>query len=75
MILWTIVPVEWVLEDEPAAPQLVEVPVGQMRLLLERNTDGTARIHRVLSTDPADYLHPQLQPGSPWPGPSPLGSP
>ncbi|HEY8416618.1 MAG TPA: YlzJ-like family protein [Limnochordales bacterium] len=69
MILWTIVPLEWVLDDDPAVPQLVEVPVGRMRVLVEAGADGGARIHRLLSTDPADYLHPELQPGAPWPAP------
>ncbi|OUM95222.1 MAG: hypothetical protein BAA04_03505 [Firmicutes bacterium ZCTH02-B6] len=69
MILWTIVPLEAVLEDDAAPPALVEVPVGHMRLVLEAGADGRHRIHRVLSTDPADYLRPELAPGSMWPWP------
>ncbi|HLT58375.1 MAG TPA: YlzJ-like family protein [Limnochordales bacterium] len=72
MILWTIVPVEWVLEEDGPSPPLMDVAVGALRLVLEAGADGSARIHRVLSTDPADYLRPELQPGAPWsPGPWP----
>ncbi|MFO7310925.1 MAG: YlzJ-like family protein [Bacillota bacterium] len=67
MILWTIVPIESVLDDEPSTPQVVDVAVGHMRLLLEPGADGRTRIQRVLSTDPADYLRPELTPGLPWP--------
>lgn len=68
MIFWTVVPLESLLEDDTGVPQLVDVPLGQMRLLVETGSDGTARIHRVLSTDPADYLRLELQPGTPWTG-------
>lgn len=78
-MLWTIVPIEWVLAEEPpgvdwsagqaaVAPVLAEVTIGSGRVVLETGPDGRARVHRVLSTDPADYLRPELQPGSPWTG-------
>lgn len=66
MLYWTIAPAEWLTEDEEQPPSLVEMAVGRVRLVLERNTDGTERVHRVLSTDPADYLRPELQPGAEW---------
>jgi len=75
MMLWTIMPLEWVLEDDETVPQVVEVPVGRMRVLVESGADGATRVHRLLSTDPADYLHPHLQPGAPWPLPPFPGGP
>lgn len=64
-MLWTIVPSE-LMEDEDAPTSLFEMSVGQARVLLESAPDGTRRVHRVLSTDPADYLRPELQPGAVW---------
>ncbi len=36
---------------------------GQVRLLLERGSDGGWRVSRLLSSDPADYLDPTFFPG------------
>jgi len=65
-VLWTIVPIDVVMDDEEAPASLFEMSVGPTRVLLERSADGTARVHRVLSTDPADYLRPEFQPGAVW---------
>lgn len=65
-MLWTIVPEEWIMDVEEAPPAFLEMSVGQARVVLERSTDGTTRVHRILSTNPADYLRPELQPGAVW---------
>lgn len=65
-MLWTIIPTEWIMDEEEAPASFLEMAVGQARVLLERSSDGTTRVHRVLSTNPADYLRPELQPGAVW---------
>jgi hypothetical protein len=64
MILYTIVPVEQVFaESGQSAEPAMEIDTGQTRLLLERLGEGRARIVRVISPNPNDYLRPHLQPG------------
>lgn len=65
-MLWTIVPTEWVLDEDETPSSVLEMSVGQAKVVLERSSDGTTRVQRVLSTDPADYLRPELQPGTVW---------
>jgi len=65
-VLWTIAPPEWLNDEDDAPPSLVEMSLGRVRLVLEQDRDGTWRVHRVLSTNPADYLRPELQPGAVW---------
>lgn len=65
-MLWTIIPEELLLDEEDGPVSLMEMSVGGARVLFETAADGTRRVHRVLSTDPADYLRPELQPGTVW---------
>ncbi len=66
MILYTIVPVEAVLEGndsfEPVYDELPWKDGGT--LLVEQCGLKKARIVRLLSSNPADYLDPAVQPGS-----------
>ena len=63
MILYTVVPVEDVLQEEEERP-LVPAALGDCLLLVEPLGDGRGRIERVLATDPQRYLDPALQPGT-----------
>lgn len=66
MTYWTVAPEEWLVETDDAPRSLMEMSVGRAHVVLERAPDGTARVQRILSTDPADYLRPELQPGAAW---------
>ena len=67
LILWTVVPPEVVMEGfEETEPVLAEVWEGGRVLVLEVAGPGQVRVERVISTDPADYLAPRLQPGVRW---------
>lgn len=64
-MLFTVVPLEDVLEgieDDPVPT--VEMAVGGVTMELELEEDFQAKIVRVISTDPRDYLNPSFQPGS-----------
>ncbi|MDI3279890.1 MAG: YlzJ-like family protein [Bacillota bacterium] len=67
MILYTILPPEEIFAEEwgeeAAAP--VEVQVDGVILSVSPGGNGSARVERVISTNPEDYLHPFFQPGSP----------
>lgn len=65
-MLWTIVPTDWLMDEEETPMSFMEMSVGHARVLLENAPDGTRRVHRILSTNPADYLRPELQPGAVW---------
>lgn len=64
MILWTPLPLEQVLDDTGRAfPATEEVVVEGTRLQVEPLDGHRARVVRLLSLDPADYLDPRWQPG------------
>lgn len=61
-MLWTIMPLEAVLDGmENYSPKYCEVPYGKGRMLIEAAGGNTARVVRVISSDPQDYL--TIQPG------------
>ena len=65
MILYTIIPMEYVLEDREGrqVQRPIEVKGNGYSLLVEATGAGTGRIVRLVSTDPAHFLDPELQPG------------
>ncbi|MDU4959718.1 MAG: YlzJ-like family protein [Sporomusaceae bacterium] len=64
MTLWTIMPEAIVFAPaEPAAGPYDEIEFGGARMLVEKIAADQCRIVRLLSTDPADYLRSELQPG------------
>ncbi len=64
MIIHTIVPMEDVLEQwEEDESAYSEVGIFQGILQIETLPHGRARILRLISSDPAHYLMPDLQPG------------
>lgn len=69
-MLYTIVPLEDVFA-EPAGVVgggTIEVEHEGRRLILQIDPGGEARLVRLISTNPSDYLNSQLQPGGsiPW---------
>lgn len=64
MILWTPMPMEMVLDgiDGPSRPSL-EVKHHGRTLMVEPISAAHARVVRLISSDPADYLDPAWQPG------------
>lgn len=61
-ILWTVMPLELVMQAGTEAPALTAVWQGDRLVMLR--PDGT--VERLHSTNPYDYLNPALQPGQPF---------
>lgn len=66
MILYTPVQLELVLEgfDNTKYPEYREVKYKGVPVLVEEAGFGRKRIVKLLSTDPFDYLKPEMAPGS-----------
>lgn len=66
MILYTPVQLELVLEgfDKTSYPDYKELKYNGVPMLVEEAGFGRKRIVKLLSTDPFDYLKPELTPGS-----------
>lgn len=66
MVLWTIIPMEIVLDgmSDDAQLQYEELQYGSARLMVERTGATQCRVVRIVSTDPNDYLRPEIQPGA-----------
>lgn len=65
MIIHTVMPMELVFPSEPAALRLLDC--GGRQVLARRDEAGWC-VERLLSSDPADFLDPRWQPGTPVPG-------
>lgn len=64
MILWTPMPLEAVLDGFDAPPRpAMEIRHGNLIMVIEPVTATRARIARIISSDPADYLNPLYEPG------------
>lgn len=67
-MLWTIVPPEVLLagydDDDDDSRQMMTIRRGALTMEVEPLGGPVARIMRVLSSDPADYLDERWQPGS-----------
>lgn len=70
-MLWTIVPAD-MLMDEDDDVSVAEMSVGAATVVVHVGADGARRVQRLLSTNPADYLRPEWQPGAVWRGPDPV---
>lgn len=64
MVIYTPVPVEWVMGTSGEERQFTEIPYGQATVIAEVMEDGTCKVVRLISSNPDDYMHPDLQPGS-----------
>ncbi len=52
-------------ESKPSLTQ-VALPESGAGFVLVDSSSGQNRVYRLLSTDPLDYLRPELAPGEPW---------
>lgn len=64
MILWTIMPEELVFSQESNPIPYEEIEFAGAKMMVEKVSDSERRIVRILSTDPADYLRQDIQPGN-----------
>ncbi|MHB1420632.1 MAG: YlzJ-like family protein [Bacillota bacterium] len=64
MILYTTLPEEVVLEGMEQQRNWVETEYEGITMQVEPLNFGEARVVRIYSTDPQDYLNPRYQPGS-----------
>lgn len=64
-MFYTIMPLEAVLAGyEEHRPRYTEMPYKSAVLVVEPLTVNSARVVRLISSDPTDYLDPAVQPGS-----------
>lgn len=63
MIMWTVVPMDIVFNPAEPAPTYEELNYNGTNMLVEKLSPTQCRIVRLLSTNPADYLRPDIQPG------------
>ena len=64
MTLWSIVPVEMVLDNVASLPAYEEIEYSGMKCLVEKTGPSQCRVVRLLTTDPSEYLRSKLQPGT-----------
>jgi len=66
MILYTPMQLELVLEgfDRTDYPAYEQISCGGVMMLVERTPQGKRKVVKLLSTDPRDYLRPDLFPGA-----------
>lgn len=66
MILYTPLPLELVTEGlhEMKVPVLREIEINGVRMIVQDEGEGKARVVRLLSTRPKDYLQLEFSPGS-----------
>lgn len=65
MTLWTILPTEMILSNvDTQATVYEEVTCNNMKLIVEKVGSTQYMVSRLLTTDPQDYLRPEMQPGT-----------
>ena len=64
MTLWSIVPVELILDNEAPSPAYEEIVCNGMKCLVEKTNSTECRVVRLITTDPSEYLRTELQPGT-----------
>lgn len=64
MILYTLMPVDAVLEGNDREYEIDEITIDGVKLLVEPVNSRFGKISRLISTNPQDYLKPQFSPGS-----------
>lgn len=64
-MFYTVVPIEDILDGIEKEPALtMELSLGGLLLEVEPQGDFTAKIVRIISSNPQDYLHNEYQPGA-----------
>jgi hypothetical protein len=64
MLLWTVMPLDLVLNGVENVIAYEELDYAGVKVQVEKLSPLECRIVRILSTQPEDYLRPELQPGS-----------
>jgi len=64
MVIYTLVPPELLIYDDSVKPQFKEIRIGEVALQIEDQKDGTAKVVRMISSNPQDYLDIKFQPGT-----------
>lgn len=63
MIIYTPVPIELLLSFSGGERDFKEIPYGEATIIAEVLAEGTCKVVRVISSNPDDYMNPDLQPG------------
>lgn len=65
MIHWTIYPADYLVDQFSPKMKLhlEEVTIDGLQVQVFINDNGDAQVFRVISSNPQDYLRPDLQPG------------
>lgn len=67
MIFWSILPEEYVFSTNnllDSSPLYEEIQCNNIKLLVEKMGPSQCKISRLLTTNPQDYLLPDIQPGN-----------
>ena len=64
MIIWSIVPVDMVLNPTPLPPVYEEIDWSGIKCVVEKIGPAQCRVVRLVTTDPSDYMRAELQPGT-----------
>lgn len=64
MILWTVMPLDVVFPPTENTLSYEEIEVDGTKLIVERLSVTEAKVVRVISSNPADFLNPNYQPGT-----------
>ncbi|MGE5586947.1 MAG: YlzJ-like family protein [Clostridia bacterium] len=64
MILYTVLPLEVVLEGIDKERTFMDVEIRGVTMTVEQLSPNEAAIVRIISTDPQHFLDPALQPGT-----------
>ncbi|MDR3592221.1 MAG: YlzJ-like family protein [Negativicutes bacterium] len=64
MLLWTVMPIELVLDGADKLTAYQEIDYAGLRVLVENLGGEQCRIVRLVSTEPQDFLRPEVQPGT-----------
>ena len=63
MVLWTIMPMDLVLPPAEASNAYEEINYAGTTVMVEKISNDQCRIVRIISSNPADYLRDDIQPG------------
>ncbi len=64
MVLYTPLSLDDVFSGNQPSEDVFEAVIQGRQVLLRRGADGMARLERLLSTEPNDYLDPAFSPGT-----------
>lgn len=65
MIMYTSMPLEWVFEGyDQFNPNYAEIDYNGVKMLIEPSGPFQAKVVRLISGNPQDYLNPKYSPGA-----------